>query len=400
MRPQEFIRQVATYYPDSDSIKRVLEYSSVDTLHIDTDGKPLNTWFEAFKETFRQGRLPDLIQTVSSEYPALHLDHESLQALSNFLSRKNLQNGTLPDNANWLKWILTGTALIGFAIVAFVFFNSHKDKIVFVLHAPGNRELHPLSLGILKLQDTSAVDNFIQYNIGSNGIVKIEDPPDWLKTGKVRLDLQGVDNDSMTYSLSSRVYSLAGNDTIWAEVSSVPKKREPPLDSYEFVRLKYNSRDFDFLSNKSSLQLKKYIISDIDNKPNLFADRHVLRYLGDELENEKILSAVNWTENRDLQLEYKLVPLAVERHVEITIDNIDLGDALVFFGGEVAKVSSSSPRGSKVILPKMVGTYPLEIFYKDNRVSFPIQTGYSDMSKYFTREEFLKHSQKIRKVVN
>lgn len=88
MKPQEYIRNVATHYPDSDSVHRILQFASVDIINLDLEGKPLNTWFMAMKEVVSQNRLPDLIQTISAEYPDLKLNAEDQQKLKNFVSKK------------------------------------------------------------------------------------------------------------------------------------------------------------------------------------------------------------------------------------------------------------------------------------------------------------------------
>lgn len=399
MSPQEYIRKIAHHYTDSDSIRRILEFSSIDALQIDLDGKPLNIWHEALKEAHRQGHLDELIASAASEYPSLQLENEKIQQLKEFLSKNGNGNGTIiSDGRGMLKWALGGIGLFGIVGAACFFGLICSNDIIIVLHKQGNRHIHPVaSLGMLKLKDSGNDNNFISKPIGQSGLVKIEDPPKWLRKEKVIMDLQGLDNDSVTYSVSSRVYSLTKNDTIWVEVSAVPKG--PKLPTYEFIRLKYGPKDFDFLSSKSSLQLKKYMIFEIDNRPDLFADRHVLRYLGDELENEKILSSVNWTENRNLQLEYKIVPIAIEKNMTITFDDINLRNAIIFFGKELGKVEEISRRGSRIILPKLVGTYPLQIFYKDSVATFKITSGYSDVSKFISREDFRRNSQKIKRVV-
>lgn len=398
MNPKEYIRKVASHYPDSDSIKRILEFSSVDVLHIDIDGKPLNIWHEAFKETSKQGKLSELISNAASEYPSLKLSLEEEKQLEDFLSAP--LNG-ITEHSGILKWLIGILLFFGLVILGYILVKKdHPQDLVIVLHKPGNRTIHPLSsIGILKLQDTTHHQNLLNRPIREEGVVKINNPPEWMYTGKIRMDLQGLDNDSVTYSISSRIYSLGGNDTVWVEVAAVPKYQGPPLTSFDFVRLRYGAKEFDFLSSKSSLQLKKYMIMDIDHKTDLFADRHVLRYLGDELANEKLLSGVNWTENRNLQLEYKMVPVAMEKFITLRIDDVNLKDAIVFFGGEVGRISESSRSGSKIILPRIVGTNMLEIFYKDSMAVFPVRTGYSDAAKFITREEFLRNSKKINKRV-
>ena len=390
---------MAHHYTDSDSIRRILEFSSIDALQIDLDGKPLNIWHEALKEAHRQGHLDELIISAASEYPSLQLENEKILQLKVFLSKSYNGNGTIiPGGTGMLKWALGGIGLFGIVGAACFFGLICSNDIIIVLHKQGKRNVHPLaSIGLLKLKDSANDDHFISKPIGQSGVVKIEDPPKWLLKEKVIMDLQGLDNDSVTYSVSSRLYSLTKKDTIWVEVSAVPKG--PKLPTYEFIRLKYGHREFDFLSSKSSLQLKKYMIFEIDKKTDLFADKHVLRYQGDELENEKILSSVHWTENRNLQLEYKIVPIAIEKNMTITFDDVNLRNAIVFFGRELGKVDEISRRGSRIILPKLVGTYPLQIFYKDSVATFKVTTGYSDVSKFISREDFKRNSQKIKKVV-
>ena len=88
LKPQEYIRNIANHYPDSDSIRRILQYASVDIINLDLEGKPLNTWFMALKEVVSQNRLPELIQTLSAEYPDLKIDGKDQQELRLFVSKK------------------------------------------------------------------------------------------------------------------------------------------------------------------------------------------------------------------------------------------------------------------------------------------------------------------------
>ena len=92
-------------------------------------------------------------------------------------------------------------------------------------------------------------------------------------------------------------------------------------------------------------------------------------------------------------------PIAIEKNMTITFDDINLRNAIIFFGKELGKVEEISRRGSRIILPKLVGTYPLQIFYKDSVATFKITSGYSDVSKFISREDFRRNSQKIKRVV-
>lgn len=98
MNPQEYIRTIAIHYPDSDSIHRVLEYASVDIINVDIEGKPLNTWFMALKEVVNQNRLPDFINTISAEYPALKINIDEQNGLKKFLAKKVIKPGERNDN--------------------------------------------------------------------------------------------------------------------------------------------------------------------------------------------------------------------------------------------------------------------------------------------------------------
>ena len=104
MNSKEYIRKIASHYPDSDSIKRILEFSSVDVLHIDIEGKPLNIWHEALKETSRQGKLSELINNAAAEYPSLKLNPEEEKQLEEFLatSFSDLTN----SHSSIIKWII------------------------------------------------------------------------------------------------------------------------------------------------------------------------------------------------------------------------------------------------------------------------------------------------------
>lgn len=88
MNTQEYIRNIASHYPDSDSIQRILQFASVDIINVDLEGKPLNIWFMAMQEVISQNRLPDLIQTISAEYPGLKINEEDQKQLKKFVSKK------------------------------------------------------------------------------------------------------------------------------------------------------------------------------------------------------------------------------------------------------------------------------------------------------------------------
>lgn len=406
MDPKAYIRNIASHYPDEESIRRVLEFSFVDTVDIDVDGKPLSIWYHAIKEVMRQDKLAELVSSLAAEYPALNLTSDQQNELKKFLAGNNsFYQADLQTN-RFYRYFIFGLSAVTIAGIFYFISRSGKtdpanNNLLIALHQNGSREIRPVSnLGMMTIEDIHSAAS-ISKPIGKQGIVNIFPVPDWLKEQNVKLYLHGLDNDTATYSITSEPYALTAGDTNWMVISKVLKSNAGlDIHNVEFIRLRYKSIDFDFPGNKIVMQLKKYLITALDKKSDINSQNCKLSYLGEDLANDVIISTINWVSNRSVQLEYGAELRAYMRTVSAQIDGVDLSKAMIFFGDHTVNILEASEEGTKFLLPKITGKSQLEIYHNDNLTLLPVNLEYSTSGVYFPKEEFIKHSQKIIKVVN
>lgn len=117
--PGEYIRQIATHYPDSDSIRRVLGFAEVDLLHIDMEGAPLDIWFASLVEAHRQSKLDNVLQTITSEYPALLITPEKHLVLEKFLEKRF--ESRRKTKASSIPYLLIAVSVILFIFLLILF---------------------------------------------------------------------------------------------------------------------------------------------------------------------------------------------------------------------------------------------------------------------------------------
>lgn len=390
--PREYIRQIATHYPDSDSARRILEFADVDILPIDLEGAPLNVWFDAMSEVHRQDKLEKLLEIIGMEYNTLQIDLDNLQHLKKFLTKDKAKEPV--KNTYTVQYTLLGISVI-LSIILFLLFIGkcrQEKEIHVVLHENGNRVQHiiPDFITIRNLRDEAAAEVVVQQN----GHFLIKNPKAWMVDGPVRLVAQkGTGAAQLTLDTT---ITLTAHDTNWIAIHINSEKQLPV---YTFMRLQYNGHSFVFPADASVLMLKKYIMTVFDSKAGLPADRQILLYGGREWSNEVLLNDVPWTEDRSVSLQYRLSSPNETSFVTIQVEGMSMEEGLPFLDNEPGEVIDASELLPVIRFPKLTGQATLKIFFQDSLLLMPVTTGYSDMAKYFTRDDYGKHLQQIRRVV-